>query len=290
MKKQENNNQKVNSPDFIVIGPGRSGSTFLYQIFKEHPEICMPLNTKETNYFNHEYHRGLSWYQSFFKNCDPKKITGEISNTYIYNDMVPERIKEVLPTIKLITVLRNPFQRILSAYQFRKSVGEISPDTSFKEALTLFPDLISDNYYGSQLQKYFSIFPPHNILVTFYDDLERSPELFLKNIFEFLQVDSKFESTTIYRKVNQSKSLRIPLFAPFVRFIADTLRKLQLFRLLKKSKESGLFNHLLFTDTDIQNRREIMPTEIVDELNKVFIPEINKVEELTMKDLSHWYN
>jgi len=290
MRNLKINNQNERGPDFIVIGPGRSGSTFLYQVFLEHPEICMPLDTKETNYFNHEYQRGLSWYSSFFEYCDPQKVAGEISNTYIYDDQVPGRINESFPYIKIITVLRNPFQRIISAYQFRKSVGEINPGTSFKEALELFPDLISDNFYGSELLRYFKLFPKQNILIAFFDDLERSPRLFLQKIFNFLQVDPEFQSEIINRRINQSKSLRLPLIAPLVRFFADALRKLQLFGLLKKSKDSFFFNRILFNKTDSSSKGEILTQEINDQLDKAFIPEIKKVEELTNRDLSHWYN
>jgi len=276
-------------PDFIVIGPGRTGTTYLYQVLLEHPDVCTPLHTKEINYFNHEYQRGLAWYQSFFDHCPKGMVSGEISNTYIYDENVPERIKDVLPDVKLITILRNPFQRILSAYHFRKSVGEINGDLSFSGALESHPDLVTDNFYGSHLAPYFSLFPRENILVGFYDQLEESPDMFLGMIYRFLGVNEGFLPKTAYQRINAAKHLRFPVLAPLIRTYADTLRKIQLFSILEKSKESPLIGKFLYSDSISRDQSELIDLDSMAYLKSVFIPELKKLESLLERDLSPWY-
>lgn len=276
-------------PDFIVIGPGRTGTTFLYQALLEHPEVCTPLHTKEINFFNHEYHQGLAWYQTFFEHCLPGKVCGEISNTYIYDEQVPERIRGALPDVKLVSILRNPFQRILSAYQFRLSVGEITGDISFQEAIKSCPDLVTDNFYGSQLARYFGLFPGENILVSYYDDLERSPKLFLERIYRFIGVDDSFLPQILDQRINASKRLRFPVLGPLLRVYADSLRKLQWFSFLEKSKESSLVRRLLFSESQGKISAEDIDPDTMDFLKSVFLPELDKLESLLGVDLSHWY-
>jgi len=276
-------------PDFIVIGPGRTGTTYLYQSMLEHPDVCMPLHTKEINYFNHEYQRGLAWYHSFFEHCDPGKVCGEISNTYIYDEQVPARIQQVLPDVKLITILRNPFQRILSAYQFRLSVGEINGDISFCRAIEIYPDLVTDNYYASQLFRYFNHFPRENILVSYFDELERSPEQFLERIYRFISVDEGFLTQIADQRINAAKKLRFPVLGPLLRFYADSLRRLQLFSFLEKSKESALFRRILFSESRSQSRIQNIDPDTMVYLQSFFLPELEKLESLLGVDLSHWY-
>jgi len=94
-------------PNFIVIGPGRSGTTWLYNALREHPEIGMA-STKETCYFDAFYHKGLGWYADFFKSYNGRKAIGEVSNTYIFSPLAARRIAELNPNIRIISPLRNP--------------------------------------------------------------------------------------------------------------------------------------------------------------------------------------
>ena len=80
-------------PNFVGVGPGRSGTTWLYEVFLEHPEIGMA-KVKETQFFHKNYSRGSDWYESLFVDVADKKAIGEISNEYIFDPVVPGRLKE----------------------------------------------------------------------------------------------------------------------------------------------------------------------------------------------------
>jgi hypothetical protein len=273
-------------PTFIHIGPGRSGSTMLYEAFKEHPEIGMAKNTKETNFFNNEYHRGIQWYEFFFAHCEGKKAIGEISNTYVYDPQVPARIAGLLPAVKLITVLRNPFDRIQSAYGFRKRSGEIDLGLSFEDALEEYPSLITDNYYGTQLRWFLEYFPKESLLVMFFDDLEEDAIGFVRDIFAFIGVDSDFEPASIYERVNRAARVRHPILASIIRFSADKLRQWQLYTLLDRIKSSEVLRELLFKPVSLNQMDYSQRTRKL--LEGRFTPQIRTVEQITGRSLGHW--
>ena len=128
---EQMNNQ---GPTFIIIGPGRTGSTSLYEYFRGINEIQLAKNIKETNFFNFNYDKGIDWYLDFYSSNDPKPIRGEISNMYIYNPSVAKRIYDHFPDVKIISILRNPYDRLISMYNYKIQKGELDPKINIEEA------------------------------------------------------------------------------------------------------------------------------------------------------------
>ena len=69
-------------PNFLCIGVMRSGTTWLYEVLKSHPEIYITPYLKEINFFTDHYSTCLNWYKNFFphiKNCKDYKAIGDIN-------------------------------------------------------------------------------------------------------------------------------------------------------------------------------------------------------------------
>lgn len=275
-------------PTFVVIGPGRTGTTMLFEAFKEHPDICMAKNTKETNFFNDEYPRGAEWYASFFAYCEGSNAVGEISNRYIYDPDVPSRIAKCLPSVKLITVLRNPFERILSAYNYRRRSGEIATGVPLEIALERYPDLISQNFYFDQLSRYLEFFSIENLKIIFYDDLVIDPEEFIAEIFDFIGVDKTFVPQAIYRRINPTIASRHRFLSALARLSADALRRWQLYHLLDRAKNSELIKSFLF-NKEMPTVSRLSP-QLHAQLAVYFMPQIQGIQRITGRSLSHWRN
>jgi len=120
-------------PSFIIIGAGRAGTTSLYAYLISHPNV-LPGVKKETVFFNYAYHTNLDWYRMYFptiseqekvKNQRGQKImiTGEATPSYLIDPLVPKRILEMLPNVKLIVLLRNPIDRAFSHYHHNVYFG-----------------------------------------------------------------------------------------------------------------------------------------------------------------------
>ncbi len=138
-------NRMRSLPDFIIIGAQKSGTTSLYNFLAQHP-LVIPATTKEIHFFdnvNNNFARGRNWYRSHFpsslykiyKKATHKQgfITGEASPYYIFHPLVPRRISEMVPRVKLIVLLRNPLDRAYSHYQHNVRMGR--EPLSFEEAI-----------------------------------------------------------------------------------------------------------------------------------------------------------
>src|SRR5216684_6675357 len=52
-------------PSFFVIGPPRTGSSWLHHVLK--PHILLPSPAKETRFFDNHFQRGMKWYLAHYK-------------------------------------------------------------------------------------------------------------------------------------------------------------------------------------------------------------------------------
>lgn len=118
--------------DFIGIGSGRAGTTWVHAVLSEHPDVCMGQG-KEQNYFckvhphhglpthgshytTSHYHLGINWLKSRFNRCRRGQIIGEISPAYMFDPESPELIYKHNPKVKLLVNLRNPVEVVYSGY------------------------------------------------------------------------------------------------------------------------------------------------------------------------------
>ena len=84
--------------DFVHIGPGRAGTTWFYNSLKNHSEIAFPC-IKETEFFNNNFTKGLTYYQSLFEQNG--KFYGEVSNMYFADRTALERLYNHNPNVKI---------------------------------------------------------------------------------------------------------------------------------------------------------------------------------------------
>ena len=120
-------------PSFLVIGAKRSGSTSLYHLIAAHPGVRGCLAQKGTHFFDVRYERGWEWYRAQFPRHRPGVITGEASPYYMFHPLVPDRIAQSLPDVKLVAILRDPVERAHSAYRYEQRAGR--EPLSFEGAL-----------------------------------------------------------------------------------------------------------------------------------------------------------
>ena len=206
-------------PDFVIIGAQKSGTSSLYHFLTKHTAIA-PGVRKEIHYFSVRYDLGKMWYCShfptnlsrrrFYKKTGQKLLSGEASPSYLLFPTVPSRMKDVLPNVKLIVVLRNPVDRTYSNYHHMlKKKWET---LSFEKAIKLEEErcagerekMISDPHfvpkhlrshaylaggiYADQLENWFKHYSREQFLILDTEDLRNNPQRVLDQIFDFLGV------------------------------------------------------------------------------------------------------
>jgi hypothetical protein len=280
-----NSQGKFMLPNFICVGPGRAGTSWLYEVLLEHPQIGTAKNIKETYFFDRDYNKGLDYYEQYFKHCKDMPARGEITNRYIFNSDVPGRIKAVVPDCKIIICLRNPYDRIQSVYSFQLREGGL--DCPFSEALERSPALIQENKYYTLIKPYFDIFEKNRIFLIFFDDILNKPEHLCKRLFRFLDVDATYVPKVLNRKVNQAIKPKYT-FVPFItKGLAELLRKTGMHQILTRAKRSDFIKKFLFDEFDYKQKK-IMSCEDRKKIDRVVIPELKSLENFLGQDLSSW--
>ncbi len=197
-------------PTFIVIGAARSGTTSLHKYLEAHPEISMS-EIKEINYFSNQrfWKNGHEWYFNHFKKSNTKVI-GEASTSYSAAPLinhVPQRIYDCLGDIKLIYLLRDPIERLLSHYMHYVQRGE--RETTIDELINNGKehDILTQGKYSYQIEEYLKYFPRSSIHLITIDDLKNRAEPTVSSIYKFLGVDDTFLNTDINTHHNKNSKV-----------------------------------------------------------------------------------
>ncbi len=129
-------------PDFVVIGPQKTGSTALMHFLQMHPGVAnnkqSPDTFEETQFFSGpSYERGIDWYMDLF----PPRANGtflfEKSATYFDRDFVPKRVSRLLKSAQIVTILVSPVTRAYSWYQHVRAHDDPTAlHYTFKDVIT----------------------------------------------------------------------------------------------------------------------------------------------------------
>jgi hypothetical protein len=198
-------------PNIIVIGAQKCATTSLHYYLNLHPQIAMS-REKELNFFVEElnWHKGVEWYKMQFSSSS--QVRGEASPSYtaypLYEE-VPRRMHSVVPDAKLIYILRDPVERILSHYVDKRTVGlELR---SIEEAVKEndgHNQYVFRSKYFMQLEQYLAFFSMSQILVMTADELHKNRKASMKKAFHFLNVDDSYSSPRFSFMWHQSKFKR----------------------------------------------------------------------------------
>ena len=156
----------VGGVDFLYIGMSKSGSTYLYQLCCEHPDIFVPI-IKDIYFFDQEFERGADWYFSYFSGVRPGQKVGEISHDYLFSQEACERIHQILPDVTILICVREPIDWLLSRYMFdlgRRNLAGVSLIDFAREDING-----KETRIGSNLRMYRQLFAKENIHVLFFD-------------------------------------------------------------------------------------------------------------------------
>lgn len=124
------------TPDFVIIGAQKCGTTFLYDLLSQHPHV-EPAAKKEVHYFDRRFDKSLGWYRSHFPppiwKEGQRSITGEATPYYLFHPHAARRMAEVVPRARLIVLLRDPVDRAYSSYHHQVRAGRET--LGFEEAI-----------------------------------------------------------------------------------------------------------------------------------------------------------
>ena len=273
----------VRLPDFIAIGPPRTGTTWLYRALGG--RVGLPRETKETDFFSANYAKGLDWYLEFFRDCAPGLPMGEISPNYFAAPQASERIARHIPECRIVCTLRDPIDRLYSFYRLmrhngwtRATMAELAQsDTPATEA----------SRYAHYLRRWREEFGAERVLVALYDDLENEPQRFLDAICGFIGIApiALDGSPLLGKRVNSvTRGPRSAFLAERAWRLRQWLHERKAGAAITLLRKAGVWRF------SFRGGGEFGPLDpaLDRHLRERFRPEVEALEEMLGRDLSAW--
>lgn len=206
---------------FVIIGAQRCGTTYLYRLLDEHPEIEMAKPIRpEPKFFldDARYAKGLDYYATEYFSDPTVQVRGEKSTSYLESEVAAERLAASLPSAPLVVVLRDPVQRAISNYRFTAQHGH--EHLQLAEALeaslagerewdrTRFSvspyAYVPRGRYVEYLECYAGRVSRERLVVVVFEELVRDPDV-IAGVYEQLGVDPSFRPAGFGTVVNASE-------------------------------------------------------------------------------------
>ncbi len=213
-------------PNFLIIGPHKTGTTSLHQYLRQHPEVFLPA-LKEPRYFSYEsggaavpsspftwgekLHPVKTWedYLRLFEPQTTEAAIGEVSPCYFNHPTAPQRVDQALPGVRLIASLRDPVDRAYSDYMMAVWNGrETRPFVSILEQHASWHSTLA---YYQPCRRWLERFPRERLRLIRAEVLQAQTEEVLRDIFQFLEVDPevRVDTSMQFHRTGMPRSQRL---------------------------------------------------------------------------------
>ena len=226
------NSNNCSLPNLVIAGVNKSGTTSLYSYLAKHPEICASF-TKETRYFLPlMFDRPLpaiDEYRQHFAHCDGERYRMEASPNYLFGrEKIAQAIRDALGNVRIIVILRDPTDRLLSLFNRAVSNSHIPDDMTLQDYVDISKQRIHDTEYnvyttGIREGMYVNYIEPWKdifeakLKIVFFDDLQEDAAELTFDICEWLGLDTNMFRTDDFSVENKTLQYRYKGLHKFVR-------------------------------------------------------------------------
>jgi hypothetical protein len=204
-------------PDFFIVGHAKCGTTALYRMLQEHPQVFLP-HVKEPEFLSRApfpaptpgerprvLPRTLEAYLALFAPAGAEQIAGEASTEYLRTPAAAERIFALNPDARIITMLREPASFLRSLQLQLLQIG-VESERDLERAIALEPERLAGRRiprgcewpaalqytshvrYTEQLRGYRERFGVERVLTVIYDDFLQDNAAVVAEVLRFLGV------------------------------------------------------------------------------------------------------
>lgn len=207
------------TPDFLLVGASRSGTTSLFRALSSHPNVLRPAVNKGVRYFDLNYHRPWRWYLGHFPlrtttmahgRQGERALTFEASGYYLFHPFAAERIARHLPDVRIVAMVRDPVERAFSAWKHETARGfewepfdralELEDERLLGETDRMARDVTYRSFchwhhshrsrgeYADQLDRLFTVVPRDRVHVIPSESFFDEPEREYRALLDFLKL------------------------------------------------------------------------------------------------------
>lgn len=278
-------------PSFLFIGASKSGSSWFFEILREHPNVFVPAN-KATFFFSNYHARGVAWYEAFFAKAPRASVIGEVCHDYLLSPEALRRIRAYRPDMRLVCCLRNPYARALSSWRFFRRNGMDQPTLAAQSERD--PSVFEQGYYATQLSTLYSIFPKDQVIIFFFEELSAAPQNVVRRLYQFIGVEPDFRPPSLHKRVNVNAKPRLRLAARLVQYIhqqswkhshylSNLIGRIKQIRPIRRFVRVTLYKE---TESSSDWREHIR--DFPDGIVSRYESEISELERMLGKDLAGW--
>ena len=187
-------------PDLLVLGAHRCAVRWLRVNLDEHPEVHLPAKAID-HFSDRSRERTLRSYRLAFRGAGDAKVIGDCSPSYLLpaNDpaSMAERIDAALPDVRLVAIVRDPVERLFSAFRDHVLHGRLPLDTPLLEMVrrgdrnVASLHLVDAGRYAAALYPYWRRFGDR-LLIIFDLDLRADPAATYERVLTHIGVDPSF--------------------------------------------------------------------------------------------------
>ncbi len=171
---------KMKKPNLFIVGPQRSGTTSLHNYLGEHLEIFMS-ELKEPGFFSDfkstQVVKTLKEYQKLFKDVKNERIIGESTPWYISSPNAPKKLYKFNPKAKIIIMVRDPNEGLLSLFKTLLLRGDIRDDVLYWEIYN----------HKINIDRFKKVFPSNQILLIDFKDFTKNTKKVYQRVLKFLK-------------------------------------------------------------------------------------------------------
>lgn len=270
-------------PDFIAVGPPRTGTTWLHGVL--YHRAWLPRAVKETHFFDRYYHKGLPWYLDYFRGATDERPLGEITPAYFASPIVRERAVRCLPQCKIICTLRDPVARAYSHYRKLHTVGMAR--RSFADELCDNVEIREASRYAFHLRAWRHLFGERNVQAFLYDDLVADAQEYVDAICRFIDVAPLELTHGITQSLDHNevrRGARNRVIARGARDLMYWLQSIQAHRTIDALRRAGIWQLCAYSGEQFAPLSPALEAQTREH----FLSEVEALEELLQRDLSAW--
>lgn len=300
----------------FIIGAQKSATSTLHEILSFNKNIDCGLK-KEPDFFSRteSYEKGLSYYYRNYTQSN-KSARLDSSQSYLSLEYVPNRINDTFGShAKFILVLRNPADRIESAFnhfkskpkgEISRSINEILPcdyvNMTRDDLLRYEVESVMDNMckniiiprhdewsrycypynyiyntcYEMHLKRYLAVFPKNKFLIVTFEDVIKNQVLVYQKICEFLKIEYDVNDISLGIHKNKAKYFNNDVVGSLVHSLSPV------YGALKSNLPSFIscFIHNRIKPMVYSGEREVLDKSARQFIDGEFADEINNCKEL----------
>lgn len=201
-------------PNVLCVGFAKCGTTTLYDILIQHPDIYLSGIKEPIYYGNSKFEKkGFGWYLSrYYPQKINEKIVMEI-NPVIGKYISAERIKKDYgENTKIIFLIRNPIKRLYSNFKMNLIKGDCFDEKkeNIGDSSILFEKWVINNFlndkldvisgdkvpkfcksgnYYKKISDYYNVFGRNNIKVVIFEDFISNPKKVCEELYDFMGIE-----------------------------------------------------------------------------------------------------